>query len=177
MIRNADTPRDLLFGLLALQNGLIDQGALFSAFTTWTRGRDRSMAEILVEQGALDDEARTLLDALVAKHLKMHGGDPEKSLALIGVGYSTRERLEQLNDHELTANLARVGTNQDPGGGAPGPPVATDRLTWRISGRALCSGADPGRPGRRWRQGERVLVEDYLSRHTELCDQRELCST
>ena len=36
MIGNADTPRDLLFGLLALQNGLIDQGALFSAFTTWT---------------------------------------------------------------------------------------------------------------------------------------------
>jgi hypothetical protein len=26
-----------LFGLLALHNGLIDQGALFAAFQTWTR--------------------------------------------------------------------------------------------------------------------------------------------
>ena len=43
-----------LFGLLALQNGLIDQGALFSAFATWTRARDRSMAWILLDQGALD---------------------------------------------------------------------------------------------------------------------------
>jgi eukaryotic-like serine/threonine-protein kinase len=31
------TDRNLLFGLLALQNGLIDQGALFAAFAAWTR--------------------------------------------------------------------------------------------------------------------------------------------
>jgi hypothetical protein len=31
------TGRNLLFGLLALQNGLIDQGALFAAFAAWTR--------------------------------------------------------------------------------------------------------------------------------------------
>ena len=51
----------------------------------------------------------------------MHGGDPEKSLAAIGVGHSTRERLAQLNDPELTANLARVGTNQDPADSGPVP--------------------------------------------------------
>ncbi len=32
---NAD--RDLLFSLLALQNGLIDQGQLVAAFQAWTR--------------------------------------------------------------------------------------------------------------------------------------------
>ena len=151
MIGNADTPRDLLFGLLALQNGLIDQGALFSAFTTWTRSRERSMAAILRDQGVLDDDARTLLEALVAKHLKMHGGDPEKSLAAIGVGHSTREGLAQLNDPELTANLARVGTNQDPAAGGP-VPVHRPRLPVFPGAsqgpRVGCSGADPGRPAR-----------------------------
>ena len=37
MARRADI--DLLFGILALQNGFIDQGTLFAAFATWARGR------------------------------------------------------------------------------------------------------------------------------------------
>jgi len=32
MVRHDETPRDLLFGLLALQNGLIDQDQLVAAF-------------------------------------------------------------------------------------------------------------------------------------------------
>jgi hypothetical protein len=32
MSKPGDPSRDLLFGLLALQNGLIDQGGLFTAF-------------------------------------------------------------------------------------------------------------------------------------------------
>ena len=31
--------RDLLFGLLALQNGLIDQDVLVAAFRSWTRDK------------------------------------------------------------------------------------------------------------------------------------------
>jgi eukaryotic-like serine/threonine-protein kinase len=33
----AAADRHLLFGLLALQNGLIDQGQLVAAFQAWTR--------------------------------------------------------------------------------------------------------------------------------------------
>ena len=39
--------RDLLFGLLALQVGLIDQGQLVAAFQAWTRDRARPLAEHL----------------------------------------------------------------------------------------------------------------------------------
>ena len=39
---------DLLFGLLALQNGLIDQGQLVAAFQAWTRDKARPLAEHLV---------------------------------------------------------------------------------------------------------------------------------
>ena len=39
--------RNLLFGLLALQNGLIDQAQLVAAFQAWTLEKDRSLAEHL----------------------------------------------------------------------------------------------------------------------------------
>ena len=37
----ATPDRDLLLGLLALQNGLIDQGTLVAAFQAWTRDKAR----------------------------------------------------------------------------------------------------------------------------------------
>ena len=105
----ADTPRDLLFGLLALHNGLIDQSALVRAFHTWTRAEGRPMAEILVEQGAIDVDQRFLLEALALQHIKKYAGDAEKSLAAIGVGPSTRQKLAELVDADLTQSLASVG--------------------------------------------------------------------
>ncbi len=39
----AAADRNLLFGLLALQNGLIDQGALVAAFQAWTRDKAASI--------------------------------------------------------------------------------------------------------------------------------------
>ena len=55
MPRHDDTPRDLLFGLLALQNGLIGPGSS-GWWHSGTRSRDkgRAMAEILVNRGDLD---------------------------------------------------------------------------------------------------------------------------
>jgi hypothetical protein len=58
----AATDRHLLFGLLALQNGLIDQGALVAAFQAWTRDKARSLADPLVARGELDADARAGLE-------------------------------------------------------------------------------------------------------------------
>jgi serine/threonine protein kinase/tetratricopeptide (TPR) repeat protein len=102
--------RDLLFGLLALQTGLINQAQLMAAFHAWTQARDRSMAEILAEQGVISTPCLTLVEGLVIEHLRRHGGDPERSLAAIGVGRSTRECLAQIGNAELDASLARVGS-------------------------------------------------------------------
>ena len=48
---NAD--RNLLFGLLALQIGLIDQDQLVAAFRAWSRDKGRQLAEYLVDRGDL----------------------------------------------------------------------------------------------------------------------------
>src|SRR5262249_50772124 len=105
----ADAPHDLLFGLLALQNGMVNQSQLVAAFGAWTLAKDRPMAEVLVGQGALSEPRRALLEALVAEHLAMHDGDPQRSLAALGAGPSTRESLARLGDPALNETLAHVG--------------------------------------------------------------------
>jgi hypothetical protein len=93
-----DTSRDLLFGLLALQTGLIDQGQLLTAFHTWSQAGDRPLAYILAEQGAISSPCQTLVEGLVIEHLGCHGDDSDRSLAAIGVGRSTRECLARIGD-------------------------------------------------------------------------------
>jgi serine/threonine-protein kinase len=101
--------RDLLFGMLALQNGLIDQIQLVGAFQAWTRDKAQRLAEHLVARGDLDAEQHSLLEGLVAQHLKKHGGDVEHSLAALSAGRSTRESLARLGDADVEASIAHLG--------------------------------------------------------------------
>ena len=55
--------RNLLFGLLALQNGLIDQVQLVAAFQAWTRDKARPLADHLVARGDLDADQRAAVEA------------------------------------------------------------------------------------------------------------------
>jgi serine/threonine-protein kinase len=100
--------RHLLFGLLALQIGIINQGQLVAAFQAWTLDRSRSLADHLVERGDLDDEDRAAVDALAARHLKRHGGDVEKSLAAVPTGRSTRESLARIADADIAASIGHL---------------------------------------------------------------------
>jgi serine/threonine protein kinase len=109
MPRRDETPRDLLFGLLALQVGLIDQEQLLAAFGFWSRNKGKALAEILVERGAIDAESRSLLSGMAEKQLKLHGGDAEKSLAAVAVGPSTREKLAAMGDSDLTESVGLLG--------------------------------------------------------------------
>ena len=104
----ATADRDLLFGLLALQNGLIDQVQLVAAFQAWTRDKGRPLAEHLVAHGHLDAEQRAGVEAMVSLHLKKHGGDVAKSLAALPAGRSTRESLARVGDADVAASLAAL---------------------------------------------------------------------
>ena len=105
----AAADRHLLFGLLALQNGLIDQGALVAAFQAWTRDKAIALADHLLARGDLDAEQRAGVEAMVALHLKKHG-DVEKSLAAVPAGESTREDLAKLGDSDVDLTLSHVAS-------------------------------------------------------------------
>src|SRR4051812_45797443 len=109
MPRRDDAPRDLLFGLLALQNGMVDKPQLVAAFGAWTVSPGRAMADLLVERGPLPAPRRALLEALLAEHLAAHGGDAERSLAALELNRSTRESLATAGP-EVEATLVHVGS-------------------------------------------------------------------
>src|SRR5437764_4299828 len=75
-----ETARDLLFGLLALQNNFISRDVLVAAFGTWIADKSKHLDQVLLDQGHLDIDCHALLTGLVRQHLKLHGDDPEKSL-------------------------------------------------------------------------------------------------
>jgi tetratricopeptide (TPR) repeat protein/tRNA A-37 threonylcarbamoyl transferase component Bud32 len=115
MVGGAD--RSFIFGLIALQVGLIDQAQLVAAFQAWVRDRARPLSDHVVHRGGLDADSQTVIDAMVALHVKKHGADAEKCLAASPAGHSTRERLAALGDAELAdaiARLAAVPTDPDP---------------------------------------------------------------
>jgi hypothetical protein len=105
--------RDLLFGLLALQNGLIDQVQLVAAFQAWTRDKVRPLVEHLAARGDLDADQRAGVEAMVGLHLKKHGGSAEKSLAALPAGRSTRESLAALGDPAIERTLTQLASGSD----------------------------------------------------------------
>jgi eukaryotic-like serine/threonine-protein kinase len=102
------TDRNLLFGLLALQNNFIDRDALVDAFHRWVGDRSTALGQILLDRGALSSSRHALLAGLVAEHISLHGGDAEKSLAALSSVGSVREDLARIADPELHASLAQV---------------------------------------------------------------------
>ena len=58
-----DTDRNLLLGLLALQNNFIDRGALLAAFAAWVADKSRTLGRVLLESGMVDADTHALLEA------------------------------------------------------------------------------------------------------------------
>jgi serine/threonine-protein kinase len=103
-----DTGCNLLFGLLALQNNFIDRAALLAAFNEWVADRSRGLGLILLERGALSPSRHMLMEALVEEHLRIHGDDPERSLAALSSIGSVRDDLSRDAAPEVQASLAHV---------------------------------------------------------------------
>ena len=65
-----DANRHLMFGLIAMQVGLIDQAELLVAFQAWSRDKARSLADHLAASGGVEPEGQAAVEAMVALHLK-----------------------------------------------------------------------------------------------------------
>lgn len=99
---------NLLFGLLALQNGIINQVQLVAGFQAWTLDKSRSLADHLEARGDLNSTKRALLEALTEVHLEAHDGDVVKSLRVVSAGKSTQESLARIGDTDIEATLGHV---------------------------------------------------------------------
>jgi serine/threonine protein kinase/tetratricopeptide (TPR) repeat protein len=105
--------RNLLVGILAVQMDFVRREQLMAAMNAWLLEKKSPLEDILLRQGALDDESRKLLVALVAKHLALHQNDAEKSLQAVGAagGFGTlRGELQSLADPQIENSLLRFNT-------------------------------------------------------------------
>ncbi len=109
----AAADRDLLFGLLALKTGLIDQTQLADGVRAWTTDKAQTLADHLVSLGHLTQTQRPAVEAIATIHLEAHDGRTERSLAAITAGSSTRAMLATVGDPEIEQTLAHVGSGSE----------------------------------------------------------------
>lgn len=113
-MRKATSDRNLLVGILALQMDFVGRDALIAAMHSWLVQKAKPLGQILLDQKALSPDTHALLEALVQKHLDLHGNDAEKSLAAVTSLGSVINDLDKIADPELHASLGCV-----PAGPAP----------------------------------------------------------
>jgi eukaryotic-like serine/threonine-protein kinase len=109
----AQSDRNLLFGILAVQMDFISRDALIAAMNAWVLKKSKPLGEILVEQRAVAPDEKSVLDALVDKHLERHHGDPQQSIAVLRLPPTVRQDLEQFADPDVHASLARLPTDRE----------------------------------------------------------------
>ncbi|MGP0069382.1 MAG: protein kinase domain-containing protein [Isosphaeraceae bacterium] len=76
-----DTERNLLFGVVAFQNGAVDADRLAETCAQWVSDRTQPLADMMVDRGLITDEQRTEVEKAVSQELASHGGDPHATLA------------------------------------------------------------------------------------------------
>lgn len=100
---------NLLFGVLAFQNGFISRDQLIAGMQAWVENKQLPLDEHLLKAGALSADVRGLLQPLVAAHIRQHGDDPQRSLAALSSADDIRQGLAGIADSELQHSLLHVG--------------------------------------------------------------------
>jgi serine/threonine protein kinase/tetratricopeptide (TPR) repeat protein len=104
----AAADRNLLVGIIALQMDFISRDALIAAMSAWVLHKATPLSQVLLDQGGLSPSRRSLLDALVEEHIKLHDNDTQKSLAALSSIASVRDQLSRIADPDIQASLPRV---------------------------------------------------------------------
>ena len=76
-----DTERNLLFGVVAFQNGAVEADCLAETCADWVADPTLPLADLFVNRGLMTDEQRTEVENVVAHELDAHGGDSQATLA------------------------------------------------------------------------------------------------
>ncbi len=135
------TERNLLLGQIALRIGWITRDALLAATSASVREKERSIGQVLVQQGVLAEDERLLLEALVQKHLAKYGDGAGRRLQAPASMEGIKDDLRTIGDAELM-NRHAFKTDPDRGSG-PGRtarwPVARRKTGIAVLGIALAA--------------------------------------
>jgi eukaryotic-like serine/threonine-protein kinase len=90
--------RDFLVAVMALRTDRISRPGLDTAIKSWSRNRERTLAQILKESAGLDDATLQALECLASAHLKTHNGDLRLSLTALNAEDLTQDFLTEVAD-------------------------------------------------------------------------------
>ena len=76
-----NTDRNLLFGAMAMQCGLVTADQLAAAYAAWSQGKAESLPRVCRDRGWLLPEDEAHIEYLVERRLALSGGDIRGSLA------------------------------------------------------------------------------------------------
>jgi hypothetical protein len=76
-----DAELNLLFGVVAFQNGAVDSDRLAESCAVWASKPTMPLAKLFVGRGWMTEEQRTELQKVMATGLAAHGGNPQVTLA------------------------------------------------------------------------------------------------
>lgn len=107
-MQNSMSDRNLLFGILAVQNDLISQDDLIHAMNAWLLESSKSIGQILVDQSRLDQVDCDLLDQMIRRHIAKNSGDLKKAIGAISSAEYFIDSLKQLNHSDLQVGIATI---------------------------------------------------------------------
>ncbi len=99
------TDRHLLFGLLALQTGLISEEQLVRVCRDWSGDKSRPLDERLLALGYLDEVQRAAINDFAKLHFEARDGNLDASLGSIWIDETIRAELASIGDPDLDATL------------------------------------------------------------------------
>src|SRR5262245_16882303 len=83
---------------MALRTNTISRSALDAAMRSWSRNRERPLAEILRESAGLDNARLDALNCLASAHLKAHNGDLRQILSALNADDLSQDFLTEVAD-------------------------------------------------------------------------------
>ena len=102
--------RQLLVAVLALLTDAIPRPGLAAALKAWNKDRRQSLALLLKEEAALDEERLRALECLASAHLKTHHNDLRLGLEAWNAYELTQDVLTEVGDDALRETLSMTLT-------------------------------------------------------------------
>jgi serine/threonine protein kinase len=101
-----DIDRNLLFGVIALQDDLIDDKQFTEACIVWGHRLEHPLADVLMERRLLTDEDRREIERKIERKIKKHG-NVRASLAAVA-GADARDLIRSIDQPEIRNSLSSL---------------------------------------------------------------------
>ena len=123
MAADVDLDRNLLFGVLALQDEMIDREQFADVCAGWATRMKKPLAELLLERGWITPEDRQEIERRLERKVRKHGQDVHATFAAVAGGTDVQEALRSLARPRILDSLDRLGPVPSLPSPPPSPPL------------------------------------------------------